>query len=167
MFVRRKTSRGGKVVHQLVTTSRVNGKVRQRVVAHLGDAETLVAAIADCETRLQKEYARVKEGLAGAEFVRIQLKEVGWQTIPEDYQEIRRRARYHWDMKPLRNAISQVLHAQERIKPLEQRLARLRQADTECSACNCHYVTKIAGTTDEKCHVDMTLVVPDQIDPSP
>ena len=149
MFVRCKKSRGGKVVHQLVTTSRVNGKVRQRVVAHLGDFETLEAAIADCETRLQNEYAKVKAGHARAEVVRTQLKEVGWETIPEDYQEIRRRARYHWDMKPLRNALWLVFHAQERIKPLEERLARLHQAGVECSACNCHHVMKKAGTTDE------------------
>jgi hypothetical protein len=131
MFVRKKKSRTGKIVHQLVKTARVNGKVRQRVVAHLGDAETLEAAIADCETRLQKEYLRVKEGLARAEVVRTQLKAVGWQTIPEDYQEIRRRARYHWDMKPLRNALWQVLHSQEKIKPLEERLARLHQAGAD------------------------------------
>lgn len=37
MFVRKKKSRTGKIVHQLVETARVNGKVRQMVIAHLGE----------------------------------------------------------------------------------------------------------------------------------
>ena len=131
MFIRRKQSRGGKVVYQMVATSRVNGKVRQRVVAHLGDAETLQAAITDCEARLKKERDTLVLSLRKADVIKAQLRAVGWKSIPEDYQEIRARARYHWDMKSLRNALWFGERAKRRIPPLEQRLARLLQAQAE------------------------------------
>ena len=134
MFIRRKQSRGGKPVYQMVATSRVNGKVRQRVIAHLGDAETLQAAIADCEARLKKERDTLALSLRKADAIKAQLLAVGWESIPEDSQEIRERARYHWDMKFLRNALWYVERAKRRIPPLEQRLTRLLQAQAEFDA---------------------------------
>jgi hypothetical protein len=162
MFVRKKTSRGGGVVHQLVATSRVGGRVRQRVVAHLGAFDSLEAAIAACETRLKKE----RDCLAGSNEkgakIRQHLLRIGWETVPEDYQEIRQIARYHWDMKPLRNALWYGQRALKRIPPLEKRLERLLRAREECSACIRHSGETSAGTTS----AGIKTVVPDQITPS-
>ncbi len=128
MFVRQKTSRGGKIIHQLVETARIDDKVRQRVIAHLGESASLAAAIQECEAKLERERGLLAKSLAGAEEVRAKWDSKG-SKVPNDLAAIRRMARHNWDMKFLRNALWFAQQAQKKIPLLEGQLARLRAAE--------------------------------------
>ncbi|MEI8342925.1 MAG: hypothetical protein WCH43_15490 [Verrucomicrobiota bacterium] len=127
MFVRKKKSRTGKIVHQLVETARVNGKVRQMVIAHLGEFTDLSAAIQDCETRLENARRRVAENLPKANEIRASWNSTG-SIAPEDMVTIRRLAKHNNRIRSLLIALRAVYWSQRRIPPLEKRLVRLRAA---------------------------------------
>lgn len=128
MFVRKKKSRRGQTVYQLVENARVDGKVRQRVIAHLGESASLAAAIQEGEARLERARMSLAESLARAEEIRAEWNSTG-STVPDDLKIIRRWARHNWDMKFFRNALMSVQWAQKRMPLLESHLARLRAAE--------------------------------------
>ena len=131
MFVRKKTSRGGKTIYQLVETARIGGKVRQRVIAHLGESACLAEAIETCEANLERAKQNLAESLTKADAIRSNWQDSG-EKGPDDLETIRRLARYNWNFKFLRNALISAQQSQERIPLLERRLASLRAAEKKC-----------------------------------
>ena len=80
-YVRTKEVHGGTYTYyQLVEGKRVNGQVRQKVLAHLGPYPTVDRAIEGFSRRLANLEEQVNEVLAAAERHRI-IAEQAWQRV--------------------------------------------------------------------------------------
>lgn len=127
MFVRKKTSRGGKTIYQMVETARVNGKVRQMVVAHLGVFTDLSSAIQDCEARLESARSRLAKNLPMANAITASWNSTG-SKAPRNMVTIQHLGNIIEKMKSLPIASNALYVSPRQIPQLEKRLVRLRAA---------------------------------------
>lgn len=76
MFVRAKTNRHGHRRHQLVRSVRIEGTVRQEIVAYLGDAASASKALQQWAVRITDLHQRAAELRSAAERIRAQMPPV-------------------------------------------------------------------------------------------
>ena len=77
MFIRAKSDCHGHRRHQLVRSVRTGGAVRQEIVAYLGDAPSVTAALRQWRTRIASLRQRAAELRSQAERFRAQMPQ-GW-----------------------------------------------------------------------------------------
>ena len=97
MYVRRKTSPGGAPYYQLVETSRVDGKPRQRVVLHLGQHATTEEALKKWPREINRLRRRGDTRAADALSIKLKmLKAVAPKKFWRVSKELESKEGLHW-----------------------------------------------------------------------
>ena len=157
-FIRAKVVKG-KAYYQLIETYREDGRVRQRVLAHLGRDSTFEAAIETYERRLgwAREYEgrlrKEAEGMFGPLYRAVHPE------IPQPYPGCRRSLRSYWNR--IRQADAQVHSVQflarkvDKLRSAQQRLPGDTMLGTtrHRSGQQCPVDARMLGTTvgDREC----------------
>lgn len=117
-FIRQKQTRRGTPVYYVVENRRVDGRVRQRVVAYLGRETTLGDAIAAMEKRIgwslrALERIRARRGRGS--------RKSTWREVKE--RKIRREEslllRYRAKLAKLQGVVPTIIGAQRKLAPLQ------------------------------------------------
>ena len=119
MFVRAKTNRHGHRRHQLVRSVRIEGAVRQEIVAYLGDATSASRALQQWAARISYLRQQAAELRSAAERIRAQMPQV-WLAAGMVPRPSR------WGMRAANRAFGRYWAAWDRAAKLDRAADRLQ-----------------------------------------